>query len=105
MGRRFVSRKISRTYSPMDAQAEQLDRAHEQHGHEHAGPAPRAGVVVEGVNEDPDQHADRHDDRQETQVRDQPQRVAAEADQAVDPQAHQPAERVFGLAGLRAARS
>ena len=70
-----------------DAQAEELDRRHEQDDHDRAGPAAGRRPAGPGVEEDPDQQHKRQRDRGQAQVRDQPQGVAAEADQPVDRQA------------------
>ena len=84
-----------------DAQAEELDRSHEQHGHQGAGPALGHSPVVQSVAENPDQEDQGDADRDDPQVGHQPQGVAAEADQAVDGQHDQGTEGVLGLAPPR----
>ena len=49
-----VASPIKGTATLTDAQADELDRSHEKHGPEYAGPATRSGVVDEGIHQDPD---------------------------------------------------
>src|SRR5262249_26866104 len=81
------------------AEAEELHGAHEQDDDHQAGPAARRGLLHQGVSQHPAHEADGEERREETEIRDEREREAAEADEAVHGQADEAAEGVLRLAG------
>src|SRR5262249_45282516 len=82
-----------------DAEADELDGAHEEDDDDDAGPAARGGAARQRVYDDPAQQAARQERREQAEVRHQTQGRAAEADEAVHGEAEEGAKGVFRRAG------
>ena len=83
-----------------DTEADELDRAHEEDHDEETGPPASGGLVDQGVGEAPGGQDRGEKGGEKAELGDQPERIAAEADQTVGGEAKQGAQSVFRLSRL-----